>query len=260
MRVSPDLIARAMRVPRPVAAAAKDKATAAEPVDRATFVASLAARRDAAATGLNEAKALRQKAFEQAIAATLDALRQQMTGKPAVQQDALVVRVLGTRRAGDATRRAPLAGVLVRLGVDEKNAVEAETDLLGVAALEPPAAPRGETLELQVLAPDRTVVSRRKMTEKELKGLALTVELAESAPLAAAFAAAERWIKAEDAAVKRAAELRALAAKALPRLEAELKTMADALGRAVDAVPKAAAPTELRRPQRGASDKPPPER
>src|SRR5262245_29276003 len=125
MRVSPDLIARAMRVPRPVAPAkdaAKEK-PAAEPIDRAEFVASLAARRDAAATGLTAARTLRQKGIEQAIDAALGALREQMAGKPAPLPDLLVVRVIGTRRVGDAVRRFPLAGVVVRLAADEKNAV-----------------------------------------------------------------------------------------------------------------------------------------
>jgi len=252
MRTSPDLIARAMRVPRsaqPGAGEPDGHKAKPEGIDRDTFVASLASRRDAAASSLTQAKKLRQKGFDQAIDAALEALRQRVTGKPELLPGAVIVRVVGVQREGDAVRRVPLRGVTVRLGVNDQDAIETETDALGIAALEPESAakptddspspkPGGEPSELQLLAPDRTVLNRRRLTPKDLKGLALVIEVAEAPPLAAAIAAGELWLKAEDAAAKRAKEVRALAAAALPRLEAELNAMKEGLARALAAASK----------------------
>ena len=245
MRTSPDLIARAMRVPRaaqPAAVGPGGDKTGPEEIDRDTFIASLAARRDAAAGGLAQLKKLRQKGLDPAIEAALAALQQRVTGKPELVPGIVIVRVVGVRRDGDAARRVPLAGMTVRLG-NEKEGIETQTDPVGIAALDPqtvakrtdeqPPRTGGEPGELQLLAPDRTVIHRRKLTPKDLKGVADVIDVAEAPPLAAAFAAGEIWLKALEAAAKRAKQANDLADKVLPRLEEELGTIKDGLARAL---------------------------
>lgn len=244
MRISPNLMARAMRAPSLGRPETKDPDQPGRPTDRVAFVAGLVARRDAVQASREQVKALRGKVLDKPIADTLAALRQRVAGAPPLVAGLVIVRLVGRLRGGRQARLGPLAGITVRLGATaDKTGVERESDAQGVAVFDPAEAaapgdqPRAAPSEIQVLAPEGTVIGRRRLTAEEVKsGLSVVMEIAESSSIAPAFAAAERWSKAQDSAEAKAESVRASIDKAMPRLEAEFKTMQAKLDKAIEAV------------------------
>ena len=243
MRISPSLMARATRAPNLGRPETKDPDQPGRPTDRVAFVAGLVARRDAMQASREQVKALRGKVLDKPIADTLAALRQRMAGAPPLVAGMVIVRLVGRLRGGRQARLGPLAGITVRLGATaDKTGVERESDAQGVVVFDPTEAASGEPprtvpSEIQVLAPEGTVIGRRRLTPDEVKaGLSVVMEIAESSSIAPAFAAAERWGKAQDAAEAKAESVRASIDKAMPLLETELKALQTGLDKAIEAV------------------------
>ncbi|HEV7876497.1 hypothetical protein [Bradyrhizobium sp.] len=183
----------------------------------AALVAATAAE-DAATTDLTS------KSTDDALAG----IRSRMSGAPGAVPGAYTVRVLGVRKAagGAAARRHPLPAVTVQLASADKPIVAVIADAAGVALLRPPPELEGklpEKLELQVLGSDGKPAARLKVEPAELGGAGRLIEVAETAVLSVSFEYGNAWLAAEDAAVKRATELKTLSGRALPEHAAAIK-------------------------------------
>lgn len=190
---------------------------------------ALVRQRDAAlvaATAIDAA--VNSDLASQSTEAALAGIRARMSSAPGAVPGAYTVRVVGVRKTpgGAAPRRHPLPAVPVQLATADAVIVTVIADAAGVALLRPPPEFDGklpEKLELQVLGSDGKPAARARLAPSELGGAGRLIEVAETAALSVSFEYGNAWLAAEDAAVKRAAELKTISTKALPEHQAAIK-------------------------------------